>query len=58
MKKFYVVNKCDRDGNIITGYEEILKGETKKEIEFDYRAYYEMSDDEYVDVEEVKWEIK
>ena len=52
----YVVNKCDAYGNIITGYQEVLLG-AKKEVEFDYRSYYEMADDEFVDVVEVDWEM-
>jgi len=53
MKK-YVVNKCDKSGNIITGYQEVLIGDTKEEVEFDYRSYYEMTDNEFVDVEEIE----
>ena len=35
----YIINKCDDQGNHITGYEEILEG-TKEECERDYRNYH------------------
>ena len=36
----WTVNKCDDQGNIITGYEQIMEG-TKAEVENDYRYYYD-----------------
>lgn len=39
-KIWWTVNKCDENGNIITGYQEDLWG-TKKQVESDYRAYHE-----------------
>ena len=55
MKK-YIVNKCDKGGNIITRCEEIMIG-AGEEIEFDYRSYYEMKDDEYIDIVEIDYQL-
>ena len=47
----YRINKCDEQGNIITGYEETLEG-TKEECEQDYRNFHEY--DGPVDIEQIE----
>ena len=49
-----IVNKCDKQGNHITGYEETLTG-TKEECERDYRAYYDY--DGPIDIEAEEREL-
>jgi len=49
--KKWVVNRCDENGNIITGYEEVLEG-TIDEVEKDYRHHHELVDDDKIDIEE------
>ena len=41
MEKQTTFNKCDKNGNVKTGYEQTLTGESIDEMEWEYRCHQE-----------------